>query len=274
MSRSSASDIEAERFDVRSADGTSLAVWVEGDGPPLVLVHGAMQDHTGSALLVEALRDDVTTFAMDRRGRGASAEGTGDYSIEREFADIAAAVDAVAARAGRPVAVWGHSYGANCAMGAATLTGNVDRLVVYEPGLGYAYPAGSIDAVEDAVAAGDMDAAADALLFGILEMTEEEVDVLRSSPVWPSRLACVPTVPRELRAEDGWVYEPGQFGGITAPTLVLAGSKSLPAQDELTRRAASAIPDSRIQVLEGHGHFAHREDPDLVAGIIREFLGS
>ena len=36
----------ASRFDVRSVDGTSLAVWVEGSGPALVLGHGSIADHT------------------------------------------------------------------------------------------------------------------------------------------------------------------------------------------------------------------------------------
>jgi pimeloyl-ACP methyl ester carboxylesterase len=42
-----------DRFDVRSADGTVVAVWVDGEGPPLVLVHGGMNDHwhgAGAAL--------------------------------------------------------------------------------------------------------------------------------------------------------------------------------------------------------------------------------
>jgi hypothetical protein len=42
---------------VRSADGTPLAVWVDGHGPPLVLVHGALQDHSASATFVAELRD-------------------------------------------------------------------------------------------------------------------------------------------------------------------------------------------------------------------------
>jgi alpha-beta hydrolase superfamily lysophospholipase len=32
---------------------------------------------------------------------------------------LAAVVEAVAARTGGPVALWGHSYGAGCAMGGA-----------------------------------------------------------------------------------------------------------------------------------------------------------
>ena len=64
----------AERSEVRSGDGGSIAVWVEGDGPPLVLVHGSVSDHTVFAPLVGELRDEFTIFAMDRRGFGASRD--------------------------------------------------------------------------------------------------------------------------------------------------------------------------------------------------------
>jgi pimeloyl-ACP methyl ester carboxylesterase len=273
MNRKSATDDRATRFDVQSADGTSVAVWVDGSGPPLVLVHGALSDHTSYGVLVSELRDSVTTFTMDRRGRGASGDAA-DYSIEREFEDVAAVANAAAARTGSPVSLWGHSYGANCVMGGAALTDNAHRLVLYEPGLGTAYPAGSLESAEEAVAAGDAEGAILAVLVGVLEMTEEEVDAMRSSPLWPTRLAIVPTMPRELRAEDDWVYVPGQFDGIAGPTLVLAGSESPPVQDDATRRAVAAIPGAQIRVLEGHGHFAIQTDPAMLAALIRQFISS
>jgi len=61
-----------------------------------VLVHGSMCDHTASDPLVAELRDTMTTFAMDRRGFGASGDAAG-YALEREFEDVAAVVEAVAA---------------------------------------------------------------------------------------------------------------------------------------------------------------------------------
>lgn len=84
------------RFDVASADGTSLAVWVEGDGPAIVLVHGSIADHTTFASFVDVLGERATTFSMDCRGFGASGDA-GSYAIERDFEDVAAVVDEVAA---------------------------------------------------------------------------------------------------------------------------------------------------------------------------------
>ena len=103
---------------------------------------------------------------------------------------------------------------------------SVAHLVLYEPSLGITYPAGSIEAVEAAIAAGDVESAVVAILVGILEMTEAEVDDLRLTPQWPTLLAAGPTVPRECRVEDGWSYQPSQFDAITAVTLLLAGSDS------------------------------------------------
>lgn len=155
MSAGPAAEVRTDRFGVRSPDGTPIAVWADGNGPPLMLVHGSLTDHTTFDPLVDQLRGGVTCFSMDRRGFGASGVAAG-YAIQREFEDVAAVVEAVAARTGKPVALWGHSYGAGCAMGGAALTRKVHYLLVlYEPGLGIAYPAGSVERIEEAVAAGD-----------------------------------------------------------------------------------------------------------------------
>ncbi len=90
-------------------------------------------------------------------------------------------------------------------LGGAALTSYMQHLVLYEPGLGLVYPAGSIEAVEKALAAGDREADIRLVFVGILEMTEEDVDAQRASPLWPVRLASAPRLPRECRAEEGWV---------------------------------------------------------------------
>jgi pimeloyl-ACP methyl ester carboxylesterase len=235
------------------------------------MVHGSIADHTTFDPFIAVLRNHLTTFAMDRRGFGATPD-TDAYTIDVDFADVAAVVDAVAARTGGPVALWGHSFGANCAMGGATCTTKVSHLILYEPSLGLRYPPGSMEAIEAALAAGEHDAAIVAVLVDILEMTDEEVNALRQDPLWAVRVAAAPTVPRECRVEHRWVYQPGQFDAITAPTLLLQGSESVPGLVKATERAAGAIPGARIQMLDGHGHFAHKTDPELVTALIREFM--
>jgi pimeloyl-ACP methyl ester carboxylesterase len=265
--------MSASRWNVAASGGSGLAVWVAGEGPPIVLVHGSMWDHTAFDPLVAELTPSFTTFAMDRRGFGFSPD-TDDYSGEREFGDVAAVLDAVVQRTGGRVVLLGHSWGASCAMGGAARSSGVGRLVLYEPSLGLKYPPGYIDRVEEHVAAGDWEAAIVSVLMDVGGMTAEQVDTMRSNPVWPLRLATAPTIAREARIEDGWVHQSGQFDTINAPTLFLAGSESPPELREVTRACADAIHGAQVRRLHGRDHFAYRTHPAEIAAIVREFAGA
>lgn len=113
---------------VRSKDGTAIAFQRSGAGSPLVLVHGAVSDHSRWMPILPPLEKQFTVYALDRRGRGGSGD-TKLYAIEREFEDIAAVVDSI----GGPVDLLAHSFGAFCALEAARLTSNIGRLILYEP---------------------------------------------------------------------------------------------------------------------------------------------
>ena len=147
---------------------------------------------------------------MDRRGRGASGDAPAGttYAIDREYEDVAAVVDAIAARDGRPVDVVGHSYGGRVALGAAPLTSNLRRLVVYEsapaaPGtLVRAARAWSrhLTALE---AAGDRVGLLRTFMTEVVGMTADEFAAFQANPVWPIRVAAAHTIVRELSAEAG-----------------------------------------------------------------------
>ncbi len=105
-------------------------------------------------------------------------------------------------------------------MGGAALTTNVHHLILYEPSLGPTYPAGSIEAIEAAVATGDREAAIRAAFVDTGVMTDEEFEAFEATPRWSKKLAVAATLPLEWRVEHTWVYRPGQFDGIAAPTLL------------------------------------------------------
>ena len=132
---------------VTSVDGTPIATWRSGEGPPLVLVHGTAADHSRWAPVLPAFEQHFTVNAVDRRGRGGSGDAE-DYAVDREFEDVAAVVDSV----GESAILLGHSYGALCALEAARLTRNVGKLVLYEPGIEVAgeqiYPPAVIERLE------------------------------------------------------------------------------------------------------------------------------
>ena len=260
-----------ERWDVETGDGGSIAVWVEGDGPPLVLVHGSVSDHTALEPLVGELRAEFTTFAMDRRGFGASLDGPG-YSAEREFSDVAAVVEAVAGRTGDSVMLFGHSWGASCALVAALELPALRALVLYEPSLGLRYPPGSIDGIEARLAAGDNEGAVVEMFASVVGLTEDEIEERRVAPNWPERVATAPTLARQARIEEGWDWQPDRFAGIDAPTLLLTGSETTADLAEVTMSTAAAIPAARVHVLQGHGHLATRFAPAVVADALRDWL--
>ena len=50
---------------VRSDDGTRLAMWRSGEGPPLMLVHGTTVNHADWVSVLPALREQFTVYALD-----------------------------------------------------------------------------------------------------------------------------------------------------------------------------------------------------------------
>ena len=115
---------------IPSRDGTAIAYWTSGKGPPLVVVHGAAADHSRWRPLLPYLEPHATVHTIDRRSRGQSGDGR-EYHFTREFEDVAAVVDAVAEASGSSVDLYGHSVGGLFAFGGATLTSDVRRLVLY-----------------------------------------------------------------------------------------------------------------------------------------------
>lgn len=258
-------------FSVHS-DDVPLAVSVDGEGLPVVMVHGSIADHTTFDGLVGAATPPLEVFRMDRRGFGASGDAP-EYTIEREYEDVAAVVDAVAHRTGFPVALFGHSYGANCALGGAVVSKNVSHLVLYEPSFGLRYPEGCIESIEAALERNDRDGAIVAVLSTILEVPPAQIDMFRRSPVWSDRLRDAHTVPRECRTEQERSFEATSWP-VECRTLVMTGSETTDDMAAIARSAVAAIEGAQLCVLDGYDHMAPRAAPDVVAAQLIAFLRS
>ncbi|MGH3119174.1 MAG: alpha/beta fold hydrolase, partial [Gaiellales bacterium] len=78
---------------VVSKDGTKIAFDRAGDGPPIVLVDGALSDRSAgpNGPLAELLAEDFTVYTYDRRGRGESGDAP-DYDVQREIEDLEAVI--------------------------------------------------------------------------------------------------------------------------------------------------------------------------------------
>lgn len=261
---------------LHAPDGTRIAIFVTGEGPPMVLVHGAAADHTTFRVVEPLLATRYAVHSIDRRGRGASGDGAG-YAIEREFDDLAVVVDTVASRSGRGVDVVGHSFGGRVGLGAALRTANLRRLVVYE---GAPAPPDAPYQARDLVPrlrsladAGRNDELLVTFLAEVIGMSRADVAAYRANPVWSARVAAAPTIVREIEAEVSAAAGLDVLGGIRIPVLQILGGASLPAFRSATEALDARLADGRVAVIEGAKHAAHHTHPERFVAEIQAFLG-
>ena len=259
---------------VTSRDGTPIAYERGGEGPPPVLVHGTTSDHSTWELVQPELHKHFTVYAMDRRGRGESGGGSA-YNIEREFEDVVEIIDSIDG----PVDLFGHSYGAICVLEAALRSNQVRRLVLYEgtfpvPEGTELYPPGALDRVRSSLKAGDREAALTTFYRDIVLMSPEEIEMFRSLPLWPARVALAPTIPHEMRAFESYTFafDPAKLSNLRTPTLLLLGGDSPAIEKAAAEALDAALPDSRIVVMPDQAHLAHRTAPELFAREVVQFL--
>ncbi|MDL9936833.1 alpha/beta hydrolase [Gordonia sp. ABSL1-1] len=99
--------------DVRSADGTRLAVTVHGadDVPTIVLVHGILCATDFWRFQIADLAGDFRVVSYDHRGHGRSeAPRAGNYSLDHLADDLSAVLAATVPTGARAV-IAGHSMG-------------------------------------------------------------------------------------------------------------------------------------------------------------------
>ncbi len=258
---------------LKSADGTPLAVWVSGAGPTVVLVHGTTSDHTTYDELRPHLAQHRTVVTYDRRGRGASGDRD-TYDFERELEDAAAVIDDAAERQGSPVDVFGHSFGAFVALGAAAYGSKVRAVVAYSPGFGAEYPDGALGRIEAATASDDLDTALQVMFAEIIGMPADEIEMMRQSPVWPVRVAAAGTVARECRADEGFLRNYAQrLSELAVPVLVVDGATNTAPKRQISTDLSAALPISRVLEMAGQGHVAHHIAASGLSDISLQFFG-
>ena len=251
---------------VKSKDGVRIAVWMSGNGPYLVLVHGTSADHTRWAPVLPMLEEHFTVCVVDRRGRGGSGDSQ-PYSIDLEFDDVAA----VCGSLDGPVHLLGHSYGALCSLESARITNNLGKLVLYEPALSDKQPAELLDRLGALLAQDERDAVLTTFFREVVRMSTEQIDALRSAPSWQARLEAAHTVLRECTVDD-YEFDATRFVDVPIPTMLLAGGESAPFLKASTEAVHNALPNSHVVVMPGQGHVAIDTAPELFAQESLKFL--
>jgi pimeloyl-ACP methyl ester carboxylesterase len=248
---------------VTSADGTAIAYERRGEGPPVIVVDGALCSRSfgPSPKLAPLLASEFQVITFDRRGRGESGD-TAPYSVEREVEDLAALVKVV----GKGVALYGSSSGAALSIRAVASGLPVQRLVIYETP--FVFPDGPSPVppdrqseIEQMVARGRRGDAVKTFMR-MVGVPAVVLPLMRVMPgVWSSLTAVAHTLPydfallghsaagKPLPAEIS-----AAMGAIHVPTLVGVGGKSPAWMRHTMERVAGAIAGAKLRVLDGQTH--------------------
>lgn len=253
---------------VLSRDGTRIALECIGKGPSLLIVHGGTGDRQRWMPLLALLASRFTVCAMDRRGHGDSEPGS-NYSLQKEYEDVVAAVNAQPGS----ICVLGHSIGGVIALEAASLTKKISKLVLYEPPLQDLDHTAIADRMERLIQSGNREEALVTFLRGIVMMSRDEVEGLKARPVWPSRVAGIDIQIREIRALSKYRFDATRMRKLKTPTLLLGGSNTAsPQLKQALKSLMAALPNRTLFVFEGEGHNAMDTIPEQFADVVMNFL--
>ena len=223
-----------------------MALYYEekGSGFPLILLHGNGEDHTYFASQVRFFSGRYRVIAPDTRGHGKSPRGDGEFTLSRFADDLYDFMKMIGIEKAH---ILGFSDGANIAMIFALRHPEmIEKLILNGGNLS---PAGIRKSVQlpieigyriaGAFAEKSMSAAENAEMLGLM-VNEPHI-------------------------------EPGQLAAITAPTLVIAGTRDMVKRSH-TELIAASLPDSRLVLIKGD-HFISNRKPDMFNEAVRAFLG-
>ncbi len=236
--------------------------------PALVFVNSLGTDARIWDAVIASLSTEFFCLSYDKRGHGLSDAPEGEYSLADHLADLEGLLDHVGLDR---VVVIGVSIGGLIAQGIALKSPQrVAGLVLCctAPRMG---DVAMWTARIDTARTKGLEPMADAVMerwFSPGFRRDRAVDLagwrnlfLRTNPQGYANTCAT------LRDTDLSSAIPA----IAAPTLVIAGDADLAAPVELVRNC-TAIPGSRLEILAGVGHIPSLEQPEMLSGLISDFL--
>ena len=224
----------------------------DGDGDPIVLLHGGLSDSTAWGSQTPALAERHKVFLFDRRGHGKTADTDAPFSYDEMGAETIAFLEEVV---GGPAALVGWSDGGIVALFVSMKRPDlVPRQVLIGASFHY-------DGTVPGFDPGDDPEGEDAAVF------EAMYKVAAVDPShWPVFYA------KTLRL---WREEPtltvDDVATVSVPTLVLAGDDEA-IRLEHTVAMYEALPDGELGIVPGTSHVLTMEKPDIVNRLILDYL--
>lgn len=242
-----------------SKDGTEIAYSIEGAGPSVLLVDGALCHRTFGPMkaIAEALGPDFQVYYYDRRGRGESGN-VQPWGLDKEIDDIEAMIEA----AGGEVCLFGISSGAVLAAHAAKRLKGIRKLALYEGPMVVDdnYPSLPVNFMPDLKRAVAEDRPGDALKMFMKRVGAPGFAVwfMSLTPVWKQLKKSAYSLPHDLSIVEPFQHQVrltrSDWADITMPTLVMDGAKSPVYMRMAQRQWAEVLPNASLKSLPGQDH--------------------
>jgi pimeloyl-ACP methyl ester carboxylesterase len=249
-------------------NGTRTCHASVGDGPPLLLLHGAEGSRKSFVTLANLLAPNFTVISYDQRDCG-ETRNPPEAATLSTLADDAAAL--LLALGHSKACVFGTSFGGRLAQALALRHPRcIERLIL-----------ASTWRVDQALKNHNAEVvAATRQLCEQLPQSANQLapyffpePFLRSNPRFRLHFASSPLRSDRSDRRTSAVADvpPLNPAEITAKTLVVAGELDVLVPAALTLQLARSIKGSRSTLLSGVGHVGHVQCPEMVATYIREF---
>ena len=230
--------------------------------PPLILIHGAGGTHLSWPPQIRRL-DDRKIYSLDLPGHGKS-EGIGRHSIDEYADDVIAFMKEMKLRS---AVMAGISMGSAIALTFAlkfpkrvlglVLLGSGAKMRVAPAILETAGNPASFESAVDMINENCFSANAPQSLY---QLSKKQMLEIRSPVVLGDFLAC-----NEFDVTS-------QLDKIDAPTLIVCGAEDKMTPLKYSESLRDGIASSQLHVVENAGHMVMAEQPDLVAGLLKQFI--
>jgi pimeloyl-ACP methyl ester carboxylesterase len=276
-------ELELDASDGRGGDGSlEVSYRVAGEGPPVVLLHGVGLDAADVSwrYALPMLADGHRVYAPDFPGHGESEKPDVRYTTDYFRGVLEAFLDELALNG---AALVGISMGGAVALGHA-MDVDADRLVLVDAyGLGgdagWRPPAWLLLNVPFAHRTwwrmvGSSEATVRSHLATMCGRVPE--DLVRDVYDAVQEAAVGETVASwqrsEFRATGLGTDYSDRLADLDAETLLVHGGQDPLVPPEWSRRAASVVPNARVEVFDAAGHWPTREQPERFNRLVRSFL--
>jgi (E)-2-((N-methylformamido)methylene)succinate hydrolase len=243
----------------------------EGDGPPVVLIHGVGGDAESWGAVAALLKDRFRVIRLDLSGHGRSPLLKGPVTIEDFVRDVTSVMDELGVDAAH---VAGNSLGGQIAMGMALeVPQRVKRIGLVSTVAGRTETERSnalarIDVLKEKgigeIARGNVERwFTDAFRRRHPEVVEARIKVLmQSDPVsYLHAYRVFATADYADRLER-----------IRAPALIITGEHDVAGTPRMAKLMHERIAGSRLEVLPGLRHNLLMEVPEKIAALLGEFF--